>query len=156
MSDKKKHSIEQEEMVAKYLGWSRVKGSGARPNYPGDVISDEWMGECKTHVEPVKKVILDFGVYDKIDKEANSRYKNSVLFSDDGIHTPEHTLCMVIDKSFPVEEAKALVEDEFEDYSDSTTVRIEIDNFERFKVITRNNQYYLIMDLPAFKEFIDA
>lgn len=156
MSDKKKHSIEQEEMVSKYLGWKRVAGSGARPNFPGDVISDKWMGECKTHVNVVKKVVLDFNVYDKIDKEANSRYKNSVLFSDDGIHKPEHTLCMVLDKSFPIDEAKELIEGDFKDYSDKSSVRIELSDFEGFGVVQRNNQYYLIITLPYFKEFIDA
>ena len=81
---KKEASDAQEKMVANFLGWKQVTGSGSRPNFPGDVVGEEWMGECKTHTSANHKIIFKKSVWDKICDEANSRFKFPAYFSDDG------------------------------------------------------------------------
>ena len=51
------YSERQEKYIANQLGWDVVTGSGARDCHPGDVKSDAYLGECKTHTT-VKKYIL--------------------------------------------------------------------------------------------------
>ena len=66
----KEYSSVQEHKVADALGWEVVTGSGARPTVPGDVKSDKWLGECKTHTEKGQKIFFDLAVWQKISKEA--------------------------------------------------------------------------------------
>ena len=94
-SSTKKFSLKQENLIANTLGWSRVAGSGSRINHPGDVQSDAWVGECKTHVTPGHPIIFKFDVWDKIENEATSQFKQPVLFVDDGSQTLANTWCMV-------------------------------------------------------------
>lgn len=81
---KKEASDIQEKMIAKFLGWKQVTGSGARHNFPGDIVGEEWMGECKTHTTPNHKICFKKSVWLKICEEANSRFKFPAYFSDDG------------------------------------------------------------------------
>ena len=87
----KEASDKQEKMVAKYLGWRQVTGSGSRPTHPGDVLSDEWMGECKTHVSPNHKVVFKKSVWDKICEEAYAHHRSPAYFSDDGSQLSKNT-----------------------------------------------------------------
>ena len=80
----KQASDKQEKMIADYLGWKQVSGSGARPNHPGDILGEEWMGECKTHTTPNHKIIFKKSVWDKLCEESSSRFKFPAYFSDDG------------------------------------------------------------------------
>lgn len=80
----KEASDAQEKMIAKFLGWKQVTGSGSRPNFPGDIVGEEWMGECKTHTSPNHRIIFKKSVWDKICEEANSRFKFPAYFTDDG------------------------------------------------------------------------
>ena len=61
---KRSCSDRQEKLISKYLGWSQVTGSGARPMHPGDIVSDGWLGECKTHVTPGHRIGFNFSVWD--------------------------------------------------------------------------------------------
>lgn len=90
----KYYSSKQEKMIADHLGWSVVTGSGSRSTHPGDVESDEWLGECKTHKGPGHKIKFDHSVWKKIVDEAASKYKFPVLFVDDGSQTMRNTWCM--------------------------------------------------------------
>ena len=90
----KYYSSKQEKMIADHLRWSVVTGSGSRSTHPGDVESDEWLGECKTHKGPGHKIKFDHNVWKKIVDEAASKYKFPVLFVDDGSQTMRHTWCM--------------------------------------------------------------
>lgn len=99
----KDYSIKQEKMVADYLGWECVVASGARPCHPGDIISDYWMGECKTHVTTGNRVRFNFKEWEKICDEAMSRGKFPVLFSDDGSQKDKNTWCMINTKTAPLE-----------------------------------------------------
>ena len=92
--NKKEASRIQETRIADALGWSVVSGSGSRHLNPGDVISENWMGECKTHVNHGHRIKFDLDVWIKIQQEAKSRFKYPVLFSDDGTQNLSHTWAM--------------------------------------------------------------
>lgn len=87
-------SSKQEKMIANSLGWSVVSGSGSRNLHPGDIQSDEWLGECKTHEKPGHKITFYKSVWDKIVDEAISKYRFPALFVDDGSQTVENTWVM--------------------------------------------------------------
>lgn len=100
LKNKKSISQSQEEFICNFLSsrnkWHRVSGSGSRPGFPGDVESDSWLGECKTHVVVSDILIFEKRVWDKIKSEALSRFKYPVLFVDTGYlnQDSDHTWCM--------------------------------------------------------------
>lgn len=87
----KEYSSVQEHKVADALGWEVVTGSGARPTVPGDVKSDKWLGECKTHTEKGQKIFFDLAVWQKISKEADATHRSPALIVDDGSQDLKHT-----------------------------------------------------------------
>lgn len=93
-SQLKQYSSEQEKTIAKYLGWRVVSGSGSRSLYPGDVVSEYWLGECKTHVTPNHSITFNHNVWKKIQKEAAAKFKYPVLFVDDGSQLLQKTWCL--------------------------------------------------------------
>lgn len=95
MSTKDFSSV-QEKKIADYLGWSTVSGSGSRPLLPGDVISEQWFGECKTHVERTANITFMRTSWQKLQEEASSRFKFPVLFSDDGSQDLSKTWCLLL------------------------------------------------------------
>lgn len=103
----KDYSIKQEKMVATYLGWDCVVASGARPCHPGDLISDYWMGECKTHITSGNRIRFNFKEWEKICEEAMSKCKLPVMFVDDGSQTYKNTWCMINTRTTPKEYAPA-------------------------------------------------
>lgn len=90
----KDFSNKQEKLIANYLGWSVVSGSGARDCHPGDIIGDEWLGECKTHEKSNSPIFFSLSVWNKICEEATYRHKNPVLFTDDGSQSTDTTWCI--------------------------------------------------------------
>ena len=90
----KYYSSIQEKMVAMLLGWEVVSGSGAAACTPGDVIDEDWLGECKTHTSPGKKIVFYQSVWKKICDEAMVKHRNPVLIVDDGSQTPSRTWCL--------------------------------------------------------------
>jgi len=89
----KYYSTKQESMIAADLGWAVVAGSGAAPCTPGDIISDDWLGECKTH-EDKHKIFFDYAVWGKIKEEAMMKHRKPVLFVDDGSQRLDRTWCV--------------------------------------------------------------
>ena len=87
------YSNKQENMIANLLGWSVVSGSGAAAGHPGDISSDDWLGECKTHISPGKQIVFYSDTWSKIVEEATSKFKYPVLFVDDGSQTTYNTWC---------------------------------------------------------------
>lgn len=87
----KDYSTKQEKMIASYLGWNVVPASGARDFHPGDIRSDRWLGECKTHQVSGNKIIFRKDVWKKICEEAQSQFKIPALFVDDGSQKIENT-----------------------------------------------------------------
>lgn len=104
MSATKVYSNKQEKMIASYLGWSVVSGSGARDFHPGDIISDDWIGECKTHVKLQDNIVFYKQHWLKIQKEALSVNKYPALFVDNGSQQ--------IDKTWVVFNVKLIQPDE--------------------------------------------
>ena len=91
----KDYSSKQEKMIADYLNWKVVVGSGSRACHPGDIISDDWLGECKTHTKVDQPVFFSSDVWTKICNEASFQHRNPVLFSDDGSQKINRTWCMI-------------------------------------------------------------
>lgn len=90
----KDYSNKQEKMIADYLGWRVVAGSGAAPCHPGDIIGDEWLGECKTHEKSNQPILFKQDVWEKIVEEANKEHRSPVLFTDDGSQKSNRTWCI--------------------------------------------------------------
>lgn len=90
----KYYSNRQETMIAKYLGWGQVSGSGARPFTPGDVNSFQWLGECKTHNEERSNIMFLKIHWFKITEEARAKNKYPVLFVDNGTQESANTWIM--------------------------------------------------------------
>jgi hypothetical protein len=71
MTNKKQFSAKQEKMVADYMGWKVVTGSGSRPFNPGDVNGNNFLVECKTHIEEQLNVIFYKKHWKKISEKLN-------------------------------------------------------------------------------------
>lgn len=84
-------------MVAGALCWNQVSGSGSRPNHPGDVICDDWLGECKTHCRPNQPIKFVLDVWMKLCDEATSQFKRPAYFVDDGSQRSDKTWVMILD-----------------------------------------------------------
>lgn len=91
----KYYSELQENRVSSYLGWKTVVGSGATATRPGDIISDQWLGECKTHTKKTDKIIFKIDHWQKIKKEAQSKFKYPVLVTDNGTQEIKDTWCLI-------------------------------------------------------------
>lgn len=90
----KDYSSKQEGNIAEFLDWQVVPGSGATACIPGDIRSANWLGECKTHTSPGKKIQFFSEVWDKIAEEATSKYKYPAYFVDDGSQRLDKTWVM--------------------------------------------------------------
>lgn len=88
-------SSKQEHLVADYLGWNVVSGSGARQFRPGDIESERFLCECKTHTSPTDKIFFNKSVWDKIKNEATSKFKTPILITDNGTQKLSDTWCIV-------------------------------------------------------------
>lgn len=91
----KDFSIKQERQIAEFLQWEVVIGSGATACRPGDVVSDSWLGECKTHMTDTEKVVFRINHWGKILEESQSTFKRPILFVDDGTQRISNTWCMI-------------------------------------------------------------
>ena len=143
----KQASDKQEKLIARYLGWKQVKGSGSRPTFTGDVECGEWLGECKTHTTPNHKIHFEVKVWKKVCEEALAKFRTPVYFSDDGSQKLELTFVM-----FPSNA----------DISD--TIPIDVGdkvswNFEYFQLPTGHiyrvkfgDEYVYVARLEDFKE----
>lgn len=90
----KDYSSKQESMVAEYLGWKTVVGSGARDFHYGDIVDLEWLGECKTHIRRQKQIKFLKQHWEKLKEEALFHHKNPVLITDNGTQHLVDTYCL--------------------------------------------------------------
>ena len=90
----KDYSSKQESTIARYFDWNTVVGSGARDFHYGDIISMDWLGECKTHTKPQDKITFFRKHWKKISEEALFHHRNPVLIVDNGTQNPSSTFCM--------------------------------------------------------------
>ena len=89
----------QENRIASELGWETVSGSGARPFAPGDIISENWLGECKTHMNDAKSIYFNHDVWLKIRSEATYQHRKPIVFTDDGSQSLSNTWCVCLSSS---------------------------------------------------------
>ena len=90
MNNKEASTI-QERMVAKYMGWNVVTGSGSRPFRPGDIKSDNFLLECKTHTKEQANIVFYEEHWNKIVIEARAVNKYPALVVDNGTQKAECT-----------------------------------------------------------------
>ena len=82
-------------MVADYMGWKVVKGSGSRPFTPGDVDSYNILVECKTHNDEQENIVFHKKHWVKITEEALAKHKYPVLVVDNGTQKADNTWVML-------------------------------------------------------------
>jgi len=97
----KEASAKQEKLVADYMGWHVVSGSGARPFKPGDVNNEHYLAECKTHVNEQTNIVFYKKHWDKIAIESSSVHKRPVLITDNGTQNSSHTWVAIHWKTLP-------------------------------------------------------
>lgn len=152
----KHYSSIQESTIAEYLGWKKVSGSGNRNFYPGDIESPEWLGECKTHIYEGSRILIDLDVWDKIQNEAQSKFKKPALFVDDGSQQISNTFVFFK----PPILSKITLTDL--DVTGNKTFSKTLEEFNallkacyyQFIVIKHNNSKYCLMPLPIFKQYL--
>lgn len=83
--DTRFHSKRQENAVAKKLNGRRQANSGATPFYKGDVVTRDWLIECKTKVKDSTSFTIKRGWLSKNAEEAFAMGKqHSALCFDFG------------------------------------------------------------------------
>ena len=87
----KTFSSRQEKMVADYMGWKVVSGSGARPFDPGDVVNSQCLVECKTHDTEQANIVFKKKHWEKISLEARSKNRYPILITDNGTQKSTNT-----------------------------------------------------------------
>lgn len=97
----KEASSKQEKMVAEFLGWKVVTGSGSRPFTPGDVNSDHFLVECKTHIEEQDNIVFYKKHWDKISTESRTINKYPALIVDNGTQKSKNTWVMIPKRMLP-------------------------------------------------------
>lgn len=123
----KDYSTKQENMVATSLGWRTVTGSGSRDFHKGDVVSELFLGECKTHVKISGKLIFYKSHWEKITKEAQESLRYPVLFTDNGSQKLNKTWCLYSNIVNSHKEIEKFVESPF---SSQVNLNIDIDLLE--------------------------
>ena len=142
----KYYSNLQESKIASALGWKQVSGSGSRPFAPGDIKSNNWLGECKTHMKPDQPILFYFDVWDKIVDEASSQFRNPVLFVDDGSQKLSNTYCLIDISNYGIS---------VDTLTEVNSKSIRYSNTNESLTFIRNNKILCIMDFNSFKEFIE-
>lgn len=156
----KDYSNAQEEMVSTYLQWDRVAASGGASFVCGDVISDKFLGECKTHIEQGSKIVFRQDVWQKLCDECVSVGRLPVLFVDDGSRKPYNTYCIT---RKPVD-MSILPKNEFyiQDYNVNYKKQLNFDPMKlQRKINKKDNSLFvirwvedvLLMGLDTFKEY---
>lgn len=69
-------SNNQEKKVAKAIGGRKTANSGATPFYKGDVITDDFLLECKTKMSNSNSISIKKEWMDKLEEEAFAMGKN--------------------------------------------------------------------------------
>lgn len=134
----KDYSKVQESMVADFLGWEVVSGSGAAACHPGDVISEDWLGECKTHVKPGQKIFFSKSVWKKICDESMVKRRYPVLFTDDGSQRANKTWCLFSYRQLNLEEV--------DPFNDTTYLKRTNISFEHLQMILNYQEICLDSD----------
>lgn len=163
----KYYSSIQEDKIARFLGWSTVSGSGARPNRPGDVQSSEdgFLVECKTHM---KRHACEFkkATWDKIKMEATSMFREPLYITDSGTQWIKDTWAMcqssivaghdnVLVKMLPSKLISAKQNISFESYNlKATNEEMKDFDFCVWEYSFDEHNDVVIMDVVTFKSIV--
>lgn len=155
----KLYSSMHESAIAKYLNWSVVSGSGARPCCVADIESEEFLGECKTHVEPQRTYIFVNKVWEKLLKESMFAHRYPALFIDDGHQTYSTTLVAIPQYAMPVELLSEYSFINIEPNLSSVTVSTKLVESMNSKMIFSSmlgSSKVYIMPCATFKAILEA
>lgn len=164
MKDEKRVASDRQEMiVANFLGFKKVVASGARNFYPGDVESEQWLGECKTKLTPHDNISIIHRHWRKIQDEADGKHKFPVLFVDNGTQTASNTWAIVRSNVLPLD-IDVKQADMFKDNKSSTTFSHLLAK-EQYKLCNRQGLNYVftgqdthmvVIPLTKFKELVEV
>lgn len=86
-NEKKKKSVEQEERIAKIFCGKRTPQSGGGKFVLGDVLSDNFLVECKTQMEEKSSYLVSRKILEKADEQRREMGKDfyalAFTFGDD-------------------------------------------------------------------------
>lgn len=163
----KEASAKQEKMVADFMGWKVVTGSGSRPFRPGDVQNDNYLVECKTHVTEQLNIVFKKEHWNKISKESRSVNKYPALITDNGTQRAKNTWVMIPNRVIIPEIANKILNFINNSRSGNTVtfdnvkelslyeIEYDIDKINFFPAIFDNEQV-AIMSLSEFKRFYQS
>lgn len=143
-------------MVANLLDWKQVSGSGSRPFHVGDVVSKEWLGECKTHTTITDKITFKSSVWNKIRIESKSCNRFAVYFSDNGSQLAKYTLCVISYNANPFNLDNIVIHHEI-NATKSGNIILNVDDFKLFDGIcisSLDQESVLVMPLTKFSELL--
>jgi len=159
-------SSRQEKMVADYMGWKVVSGSGARPFDPGDVVNAHCLVECKTHDTEQANIVFRKTHWQKISTEARAKNRYPVLITDNGTQKLRNTWVLISVKLTDIGNANR-IDGLANTSSKGATITFKHDNalslfntnYIRGKVnylsATWGNELLAIMPLEEFKNFYE-
>lgn len=92
----------QEKNVANFLSGKVVAGSGSDKFAPGDVKTDRYLIECKTHVKKTDTIKFQFSHWEQIASEAARCGRFPVLCVDNGTQKIENTFILTNEHSINI------------------------------------------------------
>ena len=145
------------------MGWRVVTGSGARPFKPGDVKNENYLVECKTHVEEQDNIVFYKKHWRKISTEARSVNRYPALVVDNGTQKSNHTWVAVLLKCLP--ENIHIIQGATNTSRSETTITFksnELDNLYKLQHSDNKINYFLgwfgedeiaIISLEEFRDY---
>lgn len=155
----KLYSSMHESAIAKYLNWSVVSGSGARPCCVADIESEEFLGECKTHIKPQKVYTFVNKVWTKLLNESMFAHRYPALFVDNGHQTFQTTLVAIPQYVVPIEYLDSYSVIDIAPNLSSVTIsaeEVECDNSNVIYSSSLENSKVYIMPCKIFKAILEA
>lgn len=85
-------SNKQEKSVAKTIGGKQTANSGATPFQKGDVVTDDWLIECKTKTSPSESMSIKKEWLEKNEEEAFAMQKShsALCFNFGDLHNAKN------------------------------------------------------------------
>lgn len=85
-------SNKQEKSVAKTIGGKQTANSGATPFQKGDVVTDDWLIECKTKTTPSESMSIKKEWLEKNEEEAFAMQKShsALCFNFGDLHNAKN------------------------------------------------------------------